>query len=381
MLHYIRKLSRSFGRWRYLRIAVFVVLFFMIMSVMGANLLFSTKLNPQNLATDPCRFDVDELPSKNSVPYRFSGEEMYFDSALPFNANIEFSDGFKVFFPVFTITGINQNITRFGDFQLIKGSVEKNGVYVSQTLWKKIKRDYPMVNVGAHIKLNFTVKNGSVRATHEYTIAGVIRDRWVHYYYAHIREELLVPLSFFASLPEKISYEGVNETLYGKSYAIEEYKKYVPLLAGTEYGMSYYAMHRAIMREYNSFLFVASSFILVLLVLGGGISLITAMVNNKKYALDFGILRVSGVPLYKIIALFAGENIYTMVIAYFIALIFSYVFLLGILLVSAGVVPVYALINFFLVPLLLILVMTGPTVAYTAYHMKTKEIVEHLRNA
>ncbi len=361
--------------------AIFVVLFFMVTSILGFNLVFSAKLSPQNLAVDMNRFDVSEYVSKNSIPYKFSGKELYFDSALPFTANIEFQDGFKVFFPVFTITGINQNITKFGDFQLIKGHVEKNGAYISQTLWDKIKRDYPLAQIGEKIKLNFTIKNSTVHAVQEYKIAGIIRDRWVHAYYSDIREEILVPLSFFNSIPEKINYNDINQTLYYKSYPIEAYKKYIPLMAGTNLGLSYYATHRNILREYHSFLFVSSSFIVVLLILGGGISLITAIINNKKYALDFGVLRVSGVPLYKILALFAAENMYAMGIAYLIALLFSTLFITGFLMAFAGAPPISGIVIFFLIPALMIVVTSIPTVAYTAYQMKTKEIVEHLRNA
>ena len=377
---YIKKMSRSYGRYRYLRLFLYIVIFFIIVGTLGFNVIFSTMLNPSNLATDSCRFDFLEGPNLTNFPVKYSlvANETHIDDTLGFSVNMEFSDGFNLIFPAYTVTGISKNITKYKDFQIISGHVRDNGIHISESMWNKIKQEYTFADIGQKIRLSF--KNAGVNITKEYTIAGVIKNRWIFYYFYHTTEEILVPISFFSDIPQTYNIHDFNETVYYETTTIRIPEKYVPLVSDTYGGISYYYETHEHTNDYYSFLFISGNILILTTIIGGAISLYVTVINTRKYSSELGILRAVGVPNYKITAFFVFENFFAMMYAFVIAVIIEFPFSLGFLMGIYSIPPLISVTAIILVPIGISGIMLIPSVVYMLYHLKTREIVETLRN-
>ncbi len=378
---YMKKLSEGYGRYRIVRKAFYIVMFFIIISTLAFNVVLSSLMNPEGLAYDICRFDsvYNEEQVKSPVKYELTGYETHFDDALGLSIEIVFSGGFTTVVPAFSVTGMSENITKFEDFQIISGKERANGIYITESMWNKIKETYPFIKIGERVKLRF--KELGVNVTGEYTIAGIIRDRWIFYHLYHTKEEILVPITFFSNIPQTTIIHEFNETVYWKYKVVRIPEKYVPLVSDAGLlGGSYYGVSHHHINEYRSFLFIMESLMLILLLIGGGIALYVTVINTEKYAPEIGILRAHGVAPYKIIAFFSGENLYTMLSAYFWAMILAVPFSIGILFATLSISVFRALIYLVLVPLLLVLVMLLPSVICLAIYIKSEKSISRLRN-
>jgi len=378
---YLKKLSRGYGRYRIVRKALYIVMFFLIISAMAFNMVLSSMMNPEGLAYDICRFDAgdNEEQIKSPVKYQFTGYETHFDDTLGLSIEIVFSSGFITVVPAFSVTGISENITKFRDFQIISGEKRANGIYITESMWNKIKKTYPFIKIGEYVKLRF--KELGVNVTGEYPIAGIIRDRWIFYYLYHTREEILVPITFFSDIPQMTTIHEFNQTVYWKYRVVRIPEKYVPLTSDAGLlGTSYYGVSHEHVNEYRSFLFIMENLLLLFLLIGGGIALYVTVINTEKYAPEIGILRALGVAPYKIITFLTGENLYTMLSAYLWAMILAVPFSVGILFAMLSMSVFSALIYLVLVPLLMVLMMLLPSVIYLTAYIKSEKSIFKLRN-
>ena len=380
MRRYIKKMSRSYGRYRFLRLFLYVLIFFIIIGTLTFNVLFSTMMNPAGLSADPCRFDFLGGVNLTKFPVKYSllGNETHINDILGFSVNMKFNDGFELIFPAQTVTGITKNIIKYRDFQILSGHIRDNGIYISESMWKKIKSEYAFAEIGQKIKLSF--KNAGVNITKGYTIAGVIKKRWIFYYFYRTTEEILVPISFFSEIPKTYNLHDFNETVYYESTAIRVPEKYVSLIADTYEGISYYYETHEHTNDYNSFLFISGNILVLTTIIGGAISLYATVVNTRKYSSEIGILRAVGVPNYKTTAFFLFENFYAMIIAFVITIFIEFPFSLGFLIGVFSISVVSAVTAIILVPIGISAVMLIPSLAYMLYHLKSREIVETLRN-
>ena len=376
ILGYIKKISKSLGKYRFLRIAIYLAIFFFLIPTLALNTLLLQSVNPEGLAYDPCRFDYED--SNLTIPHLFLGKEAHFNDVLEMDITLKFEDEFGIILPAFSVTGMDKNISRFSDFEIISGSFRSDEVYISRSMWNEIREEYTLLHIGDEITLSLNYSG--IKVSKKYIVGGVIEDRWIYSYLYHRTGEILVPISFFSSIPRYINIHGFNESVYTVYTAARVPEKYVPLLAETYGGISYSVEKSKNENEYLSSLFVTGNLYLLFLLLGGGVSIYTAFINGKKYAGEIGVLRAWGVPAYKIVLFFSLENLYAIILSALIALLITTPFNIGFFIGLYRHSPYDMLITLLLFPLLFAFLLCAPSILYFYYIIRRKHVILHLRN-
>jgi len=375
ILSYIRKISKGLGKYRYLRIAIYFLIFFFLIPTLALNVLLQS-VNPEDLAYDPCRFDYYD--SNVTIPHLFLGKEAHFNDILEIDITLKFENELGIILPAFSVTGIDKNISRFSDFKILSGSFKTDRVYLSRSMWNEIKGEYSLLHIGDEITLSLNYSG--IKVSKKYIVGGIIEDRWIYSYLYHRTGEILVPISFFSHIPKYINIHGFNESVYEIYTAVRVPEKYVPLLADTYGGISYSVEKSKNENEYLSSLFVTGNLYLVFLLLGGGVSIYTAFINGKKYAGEIGVLRAWGVPAYKIVLFFYLENLYALIEAALIALLITFPFNIGFFIGLYRHAPLDMIQILLLFPLLFALLLSTPSIFYFYHTIRRKNIIAHLRN-
>lgn len=394
-----RKTSLKEKRFRTLRIALYVVVFFLILTNISFGLVFRSQSGSKSsensdiskIYTTP---SGEQYLSDNYSPGRIS-KELKFDSDFSrpydFELNYSINDFYEMKLNVPSIVGMGYNSKKFDDIDVKKGRFigGEDELVISESLKDGINKVRD-IDIGDEIQVNCKIDN--IYISKEYELVGIIEDRWISTYRDYEGMEIIVPLSFFKEIPKNLTLddpEYSNQTyqvdIYHEIYTVSLPKKQLDLalmdLKGIgSYYVSSYEESSKFESEYKSYLFVSSTFLFILIMVVIGLSFLSSYLYLQKFSKEIGVLRTMGASTTRTTLFVLKENIFVVLISIVIGLIVSSISPAILLNVysDAGLFEIIFL-NYGLPALILIGAAFTPF-PFVYHKISCKEVIQELRN-
>ncbi len=394
-----RKTSLKEKRFRALRIILYVIIFFLILTNLSYGMMFRSQIDSTTQASNSDLSKIYTTHSgkenlTNQYPIDVKSKEIRFTRDLArhydFKLNYSVNDFYKMKLNKPNIIGLGRNSTEFDDLKIKRGRFfqANNELVLSESLIEGVTKVRD-ITIGDEIEINCKIHNTTF--SKEYELVGIIEDRWISMERGYRGLEIIVPTSFFEKVPRTLTLDHpfengtYNATVYEEVNTISLPEKYLDLaileLKGirTSYKSSYEEKSES-MDEYRSYQFVSTTFLSILVMMVIGLSFLSSHMYLEKFSQEIGVLRTMGTSTFRAALFVLKENIFVVIISIIIGLVISSISPAAMLTVFTDkALSEIILLNYGL-PVAILLGASFTPFPYIYHKIQREEVIQNLRN-